>query len=238
MRIVIVGGGKTGGYLADRLQDAHHVTVVEQRTARAEVLRSAMPDVDVVVGDACEPEVLESAGAPDADLVVAVTGDDEDNLVVAMLTKVLDGAAVYARVNHPRNEWLFDKQWGVDMAFSSPAMLYGLIGRDLAFGDVIQLLDLQADQVTVEEVRLPEGATAVGAPLSTVALPPNVSVITLLAVEGGVRQARPDSLLSAGDQVLLLVQGEIDEAAVQDAFGIPRPTADDAAGHAEKRLHR
>lgn len=226
MRIVIVGGGKTGAYLADRLHEQHEVTLVEQRQARAEVLRSAIPDVDILIGDACEPEVLESAGAADADIVIAATGDDEDNLVVAMLTKVLEGGTVYARVNHPRNEWLFDREWGVDVAVSSPAMLYGLIGRELTFGDVIPLLDLRADDVTVEEVRLPHGAAAVGAVLGSLTLPENVSVMAILAAEGGVRPTRAETVLSAGDQVLLLVQGAMDEQSILDAFGVPpRPAA-------------
>ncbi|MRR13002.1 TrkA family potassium uptake protein, partial [bacterium] len=167
MRIIIVGGGKTGAYLAERLHRQHQVTLVEQRPARAEVLRTAIPGADILIGDACEPEVLESAGTSESDLVIAATGDDEDNLVVAMLTKVLEGGIVYARVNHPRNEWLFDKEWGVDVAVSSPAMLYGLIGRELAVGDVIPLLDLRADDVTVEEIRLPAGVSAIGATLGS-----------------------------------------------------------------------
>src|SRR5574340_686904 len=162
MKIIIVGGGKTGTYLADRLRKSHAVTLIEQRHARVEFLRSALPDVETLYGDACEPDVLESAGVDSADLVIAVTGDDEDNLVVAMLTKVREGGTVYARVDHPRNEWLFDKEWGVDVAVSSPAMLYGLIGRDLVFGDVIPLLDLRAADVAVDEVRLPADASAVG----------------------------------------------------------------------------
>lgn len=224
MRIVIVGGGKTGAYLADRLRRHNQVTLVEQRRARVDVLRLGVPDVEFIVGDACEPEVLESAGAGDADLVIAVTGDDEDNLVVAMLTKVLEGGTVYARVNHPRNEWLFDKTWGVDVAVSSPAMLYGLIGRDLAFGDVIPLLDLRADDVTVEEVRLPAGVPAVGATLGSLTLPDTVSIMAILAAEGGVRPTRAETILLAGDQLLLLVQGVVEESAILDAFGIvPEP---------------
>lgn len=233
MRIVIVGGGKTGAYLADRLHRQHDVTLVEQRPARAEVLRSAIPDAEILIGDACEPDVLESAGASEADLVIAATGDDEDNLVVAMLTKVLEGGTVYARVNHPRNEWLFDKAWGVDVAVSSPAMLYGLIGRELAFGDVIPLLDLRADDVTVEEVRLPDGVSAVGATLGTLTLPDNVSIMAILAAEGGVRQTRLETVLSAGDQVLLLVQGEVAEDSIRAAFGIPAQSDEEQAAEEE-----
>jgi trk system potassium uptake protein TrkA len=220
MKIVIVGGGKTGAYLADRLHQEHTVTLIEQRSERVEYLRAALPDVDSITGDACEPTVLESAGAGDADMVIAVTGDDEDNLVVAMLTKVLEGGTVYARVNHPRNEWLFDKAWGVDVAVSSPAMLYGLIGRDLVFGDVIPLLDLRADDVAVDELRLPESAEAVGKTLAEVSLPANITVMAVLAAEGGVRAARGETVLEAGDQLLMLAQGALDEHAVLSALGI------------------
>lgn len=225
MHIIIVGGGKTGAYLAERMGPDHGVTIIEQRRERAEHLRSAMPEIDVINGDACEPEVLESAGASDADMVIAVTGDDEDNLVVAMLTKVLEGGTVYARVNHPDNQWLFDKEWGVDVAVSSPAMLYGLIGRDITLGTVVPLLDLRADDVTVEEVRLPDGATAVGRTLGEVSLPANITVMAVLAAEGGVRPVRAETPLTAGDQLLLLAQGDLDEPAVLDALGITRPHA-------------
>jgi len=220
MKIVIVGGGKTGAYLAERLHKEHAVTIVEQRPERVEYLRSALPGVESLTGDACEPTVLESAGTGEADLVIAATGDDEDNLVVAMLTKVLEGGRVYARVNHPSNQWLFDKEWGVDVAVSSPAMLYGLIGRELVFGDVIPLLDLRSDDVAVEEVRLPAQAAAVGKTLAEVALPANITVMAVLAAEGGVRAARGETVLGAGDQLLLLTQGTLDEPAVLEALGI------------------
>ncbi|MGB4592532.1 MAG: TrkA family potassium uptake protein [Coriobacteriia bacterium] len=236
MKVIIVGGGKTGGYLAERLSANHAVTLVEQRSDRAEHLRSALPDVELLVGDACEPEVLETAGVATTDLVIAVTGDDEDNLVVAMLTKVLEGGTVYARVNHPRNEWLFDKEWGVDVAVSSPAMLYGLIGRDLTFGDIVPLLDLRADDVAVEEIRLPENAAAVGSKLADVALPEDVTIMAILAAGGGVHAAHGETVLAAGDQLLLLAEGGLDEPAVLAALGIrPATEADVATG--EKPAH-
>jgi len=235
MRIVIVGGGKTGTYLAQRLLAEHEVTLIEQRAERVEYLHSAIPEITVINGDACEPEVLESARTGEADMVIAVTGDDEDNLVVAMLTKVLQGGTVYARVNHPQNEWLFDKDWGVDIAVSSPAMLYGLIGRDLVFGHLVPLLDLRADDVAVEEVRLPEHAEAVGKRLADVTLPANITVMAVLAAEGGVHAARGETELAAGDQLLLLAQGALDEAAVLEALGIreEQPRTDHDAGAPE-----
>lgn len=219
MRIVIVGGGKTGAYLAEELKRDHEIVLLEQRDERVEFLRSALPEIEVIEGDACEPKVLESAGAERADLVVACTGDDEDNLVVAMLAKVLSHAKVYARVNHPRNQWLFDREWGVDVAVSSPALLYGLIGKDLGLGDLVTLLNLQAENVSVREIRLPDSAAAVGQSLATIEMPANVTVMAVLAAEGGVRAARGETVLAAGDQLLLLAEGETDPAAIRTAFG-------------------
>lgn len=227
MRIIIVGGGKTGAYLAEQLHQEHEVVIVEQRKDRVGYLRSALPDVETVLGDACEPDVLEAVDTRDSDMVIAVTGHDEDNLVVAMLTKVLEGGTVYARINHPRNAWLFDKEWGVDVPVSSPAMLYGLIARDIMFGDVIPLLDLKADDVSVGEVKLPKDAGAVGSRLADISLPANVTVIAVIAAEGGARPARGDTLLNAGDELLLLTQGSTDEAAILSALGIECPEKQD-----------
>lgn len=124
MKLVIVGGGKTGYYLAERFVNAdHEVTVVEQRRSQAEKLDKDLNNVTVIHGDACDLATLEAADVAAADVVAAVTGDDEDNLVVAMLARHFSTAKVYARVNHPRNEWLFDDEWGVDIAFSAPTLL-------------------------------------------------------------------------------------------------------------------
>ncbi|HSK48225.1 MAG TPA: TrkA family potassium uptake protein [Coriobacteriia bacterium] len=222
MRILIVGAGKTGAFLAEKLHADHHVTVIEQREDRVEYLRLMAPDVEVIRGDACEPDVLESAGVDNVDLVAAVTGDDEDNLVVAMLAKLYNAKAVYARVNHPRNEWLFDKEWGVDVPISSPQVLYGLIEKDLGFGDLITLLKLNAEGIYLEELTLPENATKVGKRLQDVGLPSNVNVMAILAAEGYVQAPRGETPLVAGDQLLMLVDGELEETVIREAFGIPQ----------------
>lgn len=122
---LIVGGGKSGVYLASRLRSIHDVTVVEARPDKVGRLRNEMPNIEVIHGDGCEPSVLEHAGALDADFVAAATGDDEDNLVVAHLVKSIGSAAtVVARVNHPANEWLFTPEWDVDVAIGAAAGLY------------------------------------------------------------------------------------------------------------------
>jgi len=220
MRILIVGAGKTGAFLAEKLSESHQITVIESRSERAETIRRMLPDVDTIEGDACEPEVLEHARVQDVDLIAAVTGDDEDNLVVAMLGKHYGVETVYARVNHPNNEWLFDKEWGVDVAVSSPAVIYGLIEKDVGFGDLITLLKLQADNITISEITLPQGAAVDAKMLMDIPLPSNAQVMAILAKDGTVTIARGETRVFAGDQILLLSDGCRSEE-IHAAFGIP-----------------
>jgi trk system potassium uptake protein TrkA len=221
MRILVIGAGKTGTFLTEKLQGNHEVTVIEQRPDRAEYLQRMVPDATVLTGDACEPEMLERAGVQDVDLVAAVTGDDEDNLVVAMLAKHYNAKTVYGRVNHPRNGWLFDKEWGVDVAISAPQVVYGLIEKDLGFGDLITLLKLKADGVYLEEITLPATSSKLGKRLKDVGLPANASVMAILAADGYIQAPHGDTPLVEGDQLLLLVEGDVDEATIRSAFGIP-----------------
>lgn len=233
MRILIVGAGKTGMFLAGKLVRSHDVSMIESRAERVGEVRQMLPNADVFEGDACEPEVLERAGIEQADLVCAVTGDDEDNLVVTMLSKHYGVEKVYARINHPDNEWLFDKEWGVDVAISASTVIYGLIEKDLGFGDLITLLRLQADNISIEEITLPAGSAAETKALSEIALPANAQVMAILAADGTVQIARGDTRLFAGDQILLLSDGARDED-IHAAFGVPHrgagPVADTPSG--------
>lgn len=136
MRIIIAGAGKTGAYLGAKLLNDHDVTLIESNGAKAERVQAALSLATVIAGDACEPSVLEKAGLQNADLLVAATGDDEDNLVVAMLAREFDVDRVVARVNHPANEWLFDKEWGVDAALSAPTVLWGVVEQQCVLPSV------------------------------------------------------------------------------------------------------
>lgn len=230
MRIVIVGAGKTGSYLAEKFHDNHEVTVIEQRADRAIRLQHMVPEATVIAGDACEPDVLEQADIQGADVIAAVTGDDEDNLVVSMLSRLYDIKTVYARVNHPSNSWLFDKEWGVDVPISAPQVIFGLIEKDLGLGDLITLLKLRSEGVFLKEITLPEAAEKVGHLLRDVGLPSNVTVVAILSANGQITAPRGDSQLAAGDQMLLLVEGTHEEDFIREAFGIPsaeEPVADE-----------
>lgn len=222
MRIVIVGAGKSGLYLAQELKSEHDITLVESRFDRAELVGSMMPDINMIHGDACEPEVLEHAQIGTADLTIAATGDDEDNIVVAMLAKHFGTDKVFARINHPRNEWLFTKDFGVDVPVSSTSVMLSLVEKEVGFGDLVTLLRLQADNVSIDEITLPESATSVGKSLAELSLPENSHIMAIINPETGLTVAKGDTVLAAGDELLMFSDGQR-EGDVLKALGIVNP---------------
>ncbi len=223
MNVLIVGAGKSGAYLAEKLRGSHAVTVVESRPERAVYITKRMPDVRVIRGDGCEPSVLDRADTQSADLVAALTGDDEDNLVVSFLAKTTHSVPlVFARTNHPKNEWLFTKKWGVDVAISTANVIADLVEKEVSLGDMITLLRLSAENMAIEEVTLPDDATCIGKSLSELALPRCAHIMAIVS-RGEVVVPRGDTVLRARDEVLVLSTcGE--EQAVLQALGVhPEP---------------
>ena len=134
MRVLITGGGAFGSYIAsDLVRKGHEVTVMDKNRPVVDEVASRVPGARVVCGDACEPRLLEEAGILRADVVVAATSDDEDNLVIALLShKEFDVPRVVARVNDPRNSWLFTDWWGVDQALSAPDAFVPVVEQQVA----------------------------------------------------------------------------------------------------------
>jgi trk system potassium uptake protein TrkA len=219
MNVLIVGAGKSGVFLAEKLRADHNVTMVESRPERADYVAARMPAIRVIRGDGCEPSVLDHAGAAQADLVAALTGDDEDNLVVSFLCKTTHQVPmVFARTNHPKNEWMFTKTWGVDVAVSTAQVIYSLIEKEVSLGDVITLMALSAENMVIDELTLPSDAEAVGKKLSELAIPKCAHVMAIIS-EGEVVVPRGDTMLNAGDEVLILSScGE--EANLRKTFGV------------------
>ena len=145
MKVVVTGAGAVGRHLASDLADrGHTVTLIDQDPAVVQKVQEWAPNVTVVLGDACEPWVLEEAELKEAEVVVAATGDDEDNLVTSLLAKQEFAVPrVLARVNHPRNEWLFTEQWGVDAAVSPPHILTAMVEEAVTVGDLVRLIRLE-----------------------------------------------------------------------------------------------
>ena len=204
MRVVVAGGGNVGRHLAaDLLAHGHDVTLIEQEPGTLERARQ-WEGLDCVLGDACEPWVLEGARMSTADVVVASTGDDEDNLVISLLAKQEFGVPrVLARVNHPNNEWMFNEQWGIDTAVSPPHIITSLVEEAVTVGDVIRLLPLGTGDVSVVELKVPDGAPAVGSPLYELRLPADAAVVAIVR-EDHVLIPQPETVIAVGDEVIAL----------------------------------
>ncbi len=219
MNVLIVGAGKSGIYLAEKLRPTHQVTLVESRPDRAEYVEARLPGVRVLRGDGCEPNVLDRAGVAQADLVAALTGDDEDNLVISFLSKTTHQVPmVFARTNHPKNEWMFTRNWGVDVAVSTANVIYSLIEKEVGLGDVITLMALSAEGMVIDEITLLADSRAVGKSLAELAIPKCAHVMAIIS-DGEVVVPKGDTVLHSGDEVLILSScGE--EANLRRTFGV------------------
>ena len=206
MQVLIAGGGNVGRHLsADLAERGHQVTLIEQNPAViAKALNDVGRDVTIVHGDACEPWVLESAECAKAEVVVAATGDDEDNLVVSLLAKQEYAVPrVVARVNHPKNEWLFTDTWGVDAAVSPPHVLTALVEEAVTVGDLVRLMRLEGGQVSLVELTLSSDSPYNGKPLYELRLPADSAVVAIVR-KGHVVIPQPETQLVGGDEIMAI----------------------------------
>lgn len=213
MRVVISGAGAVGRHLAsDLAARGHTVTLIEQKPEVLETAKEWAPDVEHLLGDACEPWVLEKAELKSADVVVAATGDDEDNLVTSLLAKQEYGVPrVLARVNHPGNEWLFNDQWGVDAAVSPPHILTAMVEEEVTVGDLVRLLPLERGRISIVELTIPVNSPSAGRPLYELRLPPDAAIVAIIR-EGHVVIPQPESVVADGDEFLALTTPESEPA--------------------------
>jgi trk system potassium uptake protein len=214
MRVVVTGAGNVGRHMANDLRlRGHEVTVIDQDPSVVErALKEAASGVEVILGDACEPWVLDKADLASCDVLVAATGDDEDNLVTSLLAKQEYGVPrVVARVNHPKNEWLFTAQWGVDVPMSPPHILTALVEEAVTSGDLVRLLKLEGGQVTLVEVTINEASPMAGRALYELRLPQDSAVVAILR-GGHVVIPQPETQLVAGDEIMAIATPEVEDA--------------------------
>lgn len=204
MLVVVAGGGKVGSHLAHVLKEADHdVALVERRKEQCAKLADQL-DVTIVCGDSCEPHVLDEAHMGKADAVVAVTGDDEDNLVISLLGKFeYEVPLTIARVNNPKNEWLFTRRFGVDIPVCNTQIIAKLLEETVRIGDVVTLFKSRSGEVALVELTLSEESVAAGRQIDELALPSDSVVVTIIRDEQ-VLAPEADIRLKAGDQILVM----------------------------------
>jgi trk system potassium uptake protein TrkA len=208
MRVAIAGAGNVGTYIAGDLRDAgHEVLLLEKNVDLVRKLRDTI-DVEWVPADACEVASLQRAGLDRVDVMVAATGDDEDNLVISLLAKQEFAVPrVVARINHPKNQWLFNESWGVDVSVSTPHLLTALVEEAVSVGSLVRLLQLQGGEARLVEVTLASDSPADGKAIVDLAIPRDATVVAVIRKDH-VIVPRGDTVLYAGDEVVALVTPE------------------------------
>jgi len=209
MRVAIAGAGNVGRSIAlELLGNGHEVLLVEREPRAMKV--DTVPSAEWLLADACELETLVQAGIQTCNVVVAATGDDKVNLVVSLLAKTEFGVdRVVARVNHPKNEWLFNESWGVDVSVSSPRLLAAVVEEAVSVGDLVRLLTFRKGGANLVELTLADDAPLVGKLIGTVPWPPDSALVAVLR-EGRVVLPTPDTALEGGDELLLVATSEVE----------------------------
>jgi trk system potassium uptake protein len=213
MKVVVTGAGKVGRHLAGDLAGrGHDVTVIEQDKQAATRAAMEIPEtVNVLLGDACEVYVLDEAKVGEAEVLVAATGDDEDNLVTSLLAKQEFAVPrVLARVNHSENEWMFTEQWGVDAAVSPPHILTALVEEAVTVGDIVRLLKLERGKVSLVELTLRPGSQVLGKPMYELRLPVDSAIVAIIREEHVVIP-QPETVLAEGDELMAISRPEVEE---------------------------
>ena len=184
MKVAIAGAGSVGTAIAADLHaNGHDVLVFEQDPELVERLRPTL-DITWVAADACEVSSLDAAGLATVDVVVAATGDDEDNLVISLLAKQEFAVPrVVARVNHPKNQWLFNESWGVDVSVSTPQLLTALVEEAVSVGSLVRLLQFQGGVAHLVEITLAEDSPANDIAIADLAFPRDAVVVAVVRAD-------------------------------------------------------
>jgi trk system potassium uptake protein TrkA len=211
MRVAIAGAGNVGLFIANELVDnGHDVLLIENNLEVANRI-PARAGIDVRVADACEVSSLKEAGIDQCDVVVAATGDDEDNLVVSLLAKQEFAVPrVIARVNHPKNHWLFNASWGVDVSVSTPHLITALVDEAVSVGRLVRLFQLEGGAVGLVEVTLAEDAPVHSKAVRDIDIPRDATIVAIVR-DNHVVMPRGDTVLYTGDEVLALVTAEAED---------------------------
>jgi trk system potassium uptake protein TrkA len=220
--IIIVGGGKIGYYLAKQLlEDQHEVLIIEQDAEKCAQIADDLGEV-VMLGDGCEAATLERAGMARSDMVIALTGDDEDNLVVCQVAKhKFDVPHTVARINNPKNETIF-KKLGTDATISSTSVILAHIEQELPSHPLIPLMTLKGG-LEIVEIKIPPEAQAVGRPIKGILLPQQSLIALIVGPDGQPRLPTNDTIIQVGDEVVAVTALENEEGLRSALIGTPTP---------------
>jgi trk system potassium uptake protein len=210
MRIAIAGAGAVGRSIAgELLENGHEVLLIDNSPKAIKV--DSVPRAEWLLADACEISSLDDAALQRCQVVIAATGDDKVNLVVALLAKTEYGVPrVVARVNQPDNEWLYNESWGVDVAVSTPRLLSALVEEAVSVGDLVRLMTFGQSEASLVELTMPDDAPLVGQRVGAIDWPADTSLVAILR-EGRVLVPQPDDPLQVGDELFFVTSDDVEE---------------------------
>ncbi len=214
MRVVITGAGSVGRSIArELLSNGHQVLLVDKEPRAVQAQRVAA--AEWLLADACEISSLQEAGLENCDVVVAATGDDKANLVVSLLAKTEFGVPrTVARVNNPKNEWMFDEAWGVDVAVSTPRLMTALVEEAVSIGDLVRIFQFQQGRATMVEMTLADDSPYAGTRVGDLALPADSVLVGIIREDRPIAPSRDDAI-EAHDELLFLTVPESEQALEQ-----------------------
>jgi trk system potassium uptake protein TrkA len=209
MYTIIVGGGQVGIYLASLLlAEKHQIKIIENSLDKMTILRQSIPAEIVIEGSGSDPNVLEEAGISKANVVAAVTGSDETNLVVCSLARQeFKVPRVIARVNNPKNAWLYTPEMGVDVALNQADLLAHLVVEEMSLGDMMTLLKLRKGMYSLIEEKVHPNSIANGKAIGDLHIPPRC-VFAAIIRGGELFVARRDLVLQTADEVLAVAHSD------------------------------
>ncbi len=209
MRVVIAGAGSVGRSIArELLGNGHQVLLIDKDAD--DVQASRVPEASWLLADACELAALEEARLEESDVVVAATGDDKANLVLSLLAKTEFGVPrTVARVNNPKNEWMFDESWGVDVAVSTPRLMTALVEEAVSIGDLVRIFEFQQGRAAMVEITLPEGSPFAGRRVGDIDWPEDTVLVAIIREERPLAPTNDDAM-EAGDELLFITTTEME----------------------------
>jgi trk system potassium uptake protein TrkA len=207
MFVLIVGGGKIGSHLATLLlEEGHAIRVIDPRPDVLTKLHRELPAEMIHPGDGTDPARLEQSGISKANVLAAVTGDDETNLVVTTLARFeYRVPRIIARVNNPRNAWLFTPEMGVDVALNQADLMAKMIAEEMSLGDMMTLLKLRKGEVEIVEEKIAPTAIVNEKAVKDIQWPEDCTLAAVIR-KGEVIAPRGDTVLHAYDEVLAVVR--------------------------------
>jgi len=210
MRVAIAGAGAVGKSIAAELLDNGHEVLLIDKNPRA-IQVDSVPRAEWLLADACEIASLDDAGLERCNVVICATGDDKVNLVVSLLAKTEYGVPrVVARVNDPKNEWLFNESWGIDVAVSTPRLLSALVEEAVSVGDLVRLMTFRQSDANLVELTMPADAPLSGQRVGDIDWPLDTALVAILR-EGRVIVPHDDDPLEAGDELLFVTNEDVED---------------------------